>query len=610
MEEYVGKIWHKTITKFSDHRFVNATVFLNDLSDRLALQFHALGGQPNTQIVPTQLTLWSAKPSLLSRFANVGDKTQLAWKDRDSIRLPSEIAVFPTEELNSKLYLWLVVILSIAKKPTDNWLYDSQQNVLRATNKYPGIKKIYDELVDIHLKYRTDKAYVRKEYGEDELLIRQALRNPGSEAKNLSDPLMLPPVPLWLHPVLVPTQSKRSVKQVPDKKERTKTDLKKLKEKHRRRGEVVEDQDGRSGLISFRLESYFSWSEFFNLDRSADDSDEDSAQRAADDMDVISISDSSNSLSSRVKFDLDLPASDFDDEILSDGILLPEWNFKTQQLVEDYCSLKVMQPKGTQPCDIPLNLVSKVKILKAQFESLKPEKCWIKNQHDGSELDLDNIIRFRTDVARGEMGNFQGLFKALRHDISDLSCLLLADLSLSTDAWINNDARVIDVIRESLYLFSEALTASGDSYAISGFSSVKRNNVRYYQIKNFEQQLNNEIRGHIKAIEPGYYTRMGAAIRQATSQLLNQKTAQKLLLILTDGKPNDLDRYEGRYGIEDTRRSIQEARQKGLQTFCITIDEDANQYLPYLFGKNNYVLVRNAQQLPNKLLKLYSQLTS
>jgi len=251
--------------------------------------------------------------------------------------------------------------------------------------------------------------------------------------------------------------------------------------------------------------------------------------------------------------------------------------------------------------------VDQVRHLRAQ---LKPEKHWLKNQNDGSELDLENVIRYQTDVIRGQVTRTPGLFKSLQHNMRDLSCLLLADLSLLTDAWVDNHARVIDIIRDSLFLFSEALEASGDRYAISGFSSVKRDHVRYYQLKDFSQKLDNIIRGNINAIEPGYYTRMGAAIRQATKQLLKQQSGQRLLLLLTDGKPNDIDRYEGRYGIEDTRKAIQQARQQGLRTFCVTIDEDANQYLPYLFGRDNYILVKKAQHLPNKLLKLYSQLTS
>ena len=609
MEEYIGKIWHNKISKYSDHRFLDEKVCLSDISDRLAVQFHALSGNASLQILPTHRTLWSAKPSFLARFANVGDRHELAWKDEVSIRLPSEIAVFPSKALNQKLYLWLLVLLSLSGKQKD-WFQDNQTATIKALETYPGIRPLYQQLSELHVQYRQQKAYVREEFEEDEQLIQRALQNPGQVAGDIKEPLLLPPVPLWLHPFPISDTKIRKAKKVKKEQDKKRNGVKKLKEKHRRKGEIVDDPDGRSGLMSFRLESYFSWSEFMNLDRTADDSDDDSAQEAADDMDVISISDSSETMSSRLKFDLDLPAMDYDDQVVLDGILLPEWDYKKQILIQDHCALKILLPKGTRPTPIPQHLLKQSRRLRAQFEQLKPEKHWFKNQADGSELDIDNIIRYETDVARGQLTQTPGLFKSLQHNMRDLSCLLLADLSLSTDAWVNNEARVIDIIRDSLFLFSEALEASGDSYAVSGFSSVKRGHIRYYQIKEFSQKLDDSVRGNINAIEPGYYTRMGAAIRQSTKQLLQQASGQRLLLLLTDGKPNDIDQYEGRYGIEDTKKAISEARNKGLQTFCITIDEDANQYLPYIFGCDNFIMVKKAQELPKKLLKLYSKLTS
>jgi nitric oxide reductase NorD protein len=143
-----------------------------------------------------------------------------------------------------------------------------------------------------------------------------------------------------------------------------------------------------------------------------------------------------------------------------------------------------------------------------------------------------------------------------------------------------------------------------------GFSSRNRNHIRFYNIKGFEDRYDDNIRGYINAIRPGYYTRMGAAIRHATQLLAKEASTQKLLLIITDGKPNDLDKYEGRYGIEDTRMAVLEAEKLGLRPFCVTIDEQAEDYLPYLFGSRSYVLIRNAAELPKKLPLLYLRLTN
>jgi nitric oxide reductase NorD protein len=166
------------------------------------------------------------------------------------------------------------------------------------------------------------------------------------------------------------------------------------------------------------------------------------------------------------------------------------------------------------------------------------------------------------------------------------------------------------VIRDSLFLFSEALTATGDRFAMYGFSSLKRGHVRFNHLKSFEERYDSQARGRIQAIKPGYYTRMGAAIRYASTLLAAQPQRQRLLLLLTDGKPNDLDRYEGRYGIEDTRMALHEARQQGLRPFCVTIDNEANEYLPHLFGASGFAVIRKPEDLPKELPLLYAQMTS
>jgi nitric oxide reductase NorD protein len=186
---------------------------------------------------------------------------------------------------------------------------------------------------------------------------------------------------------------------------------------------------------------------------------------------------------------------------------------------------------------------------------------------------------------------------------------LLADLSLSTDTWVDDHHRVIDVIRDSLFLFSESLHATGDPYAVYGFSSRKRDPVRVHLLKAFEERYGASVRGRISAIRPGYYTRMGAALRYGSRLLKERKEARRLLLLLTDGKPNDLDQYEGRYGIEDSRKAVLEARNAGLEPFCVTIDAKGNDYLPHLFGSGGYVVLHNPADLPKRLPLLYARLT-
>ena len=131
---------------------------------------------------------------------------------------------------------------------------------------------------------------------------------------------------------------------------------------------------------------------------------------------------------------------------------------------------------------------------------------WQRGQADGNEIDLDAYLRFATERLSGVCSAEPGLYRDLRVGDRDLACLLLADLSLSTDAWINNEERIIDVIRDSLFLFSESLAATGDRFGLYGFSSRHRDHVRFLHIKTFEEKYDGRVRGRIAAIKPGFYT--------------------------------------------------------------------------------------------------------
>jgi nitric oxide reductase NorD protein len=268
-----------------------------------------------------------------------------------------------------------------------------------------------------------------------------------------------------------------------------------------------------------------------------------------------------------------------------------------------------MQAKHENDNKLPTDIKWQAAKLRRQFDALRPQRQWFNNQSDGAEIDINSYIAFNTDRLIGHSTTDPRLYRQLRNSYRDLSTLLLADLSLSTDAYATNDKKVIDIIRESLFLFAESLNASDDKFALSGFSSKRRNHVRYYPIKDFNDKYDEKTISLINAIKPGYFTRMGTAIRYAAQDLAKQKSEQKLLLILTDGKPNDLDKYESRYGIEDTKHAILEAKQLGLEPFCISIDQYESDYLPYIFGSSSYVHIKRAEELPKKLPLLYLRLT-
>jgi nitric oxide reductase NorD protein len=312
----------------------------------------------------------------------------------------------------------------------------------------------------------------------------------------------------------------------------------------------------------------------------------------------------------RLKFDLDLPGSESDDEIVSEGLMLPEWDWKKQRLHENHCRVVEMTARDAEPIALPPYLSRTAKKLRSQFQLLAPARVWVRHQDDGQDIDLDAYLDFHCERHAGSPVGADGLYRELNSGARDLSCMLVADLSLSTDTWVNDRQRVIDVIRDSLFLFAESLNATGDAFSMVGFSSRKRDPIRIHLLKRFGETYSASVRGRIQQIKPGYYTRLGAAIRYASLQLQQQGTGRRLLLILSDGKPNDLDQYEGRYGIEDTRQAIIEVKRLGLQPFCVTIDRKGSEYLPHLFGSNGYAVIRNPLEMPSLLPSLYARLTA
>lgn len=614
MEEFVGELWDNFITRIAEHSSDKKNaVELKDVRRILGIYFRALGGDTSLNISGSSASYHHARRSFFQKIAGSGMKVELSWQDSEDLRLPNKINYFQDKALNLDLYFWLTGLATIKITSSHNWIIQNQLATLALLDRFPGLQDRYSKLVGAAIALRKSPDSLPTEEAEIEIAIRQALEIPGSVTQPIDINKPFQPIILWPHPTPPNIVTKKNKKEEGDEEhvenDSGKSEVVENKRKHA--AERVDAEDKKNGLLlMFRAESIFSWAEFINVNRPHDDEDDlENAKSALEDMDKLAITRKGKLKASRLKFDLDLPPESEEEYTLKDGILLPEWNWKKQALVPNHCSLKEICSDTNSTTELPAGLRPVASKLKRQFESLISLRYWQRSQQDGDELDLDAWIRLKSDITRNALSAEEGLYQAHIVKERDLACLLLADLSISTDAYISNDLKIIDVIRNSLFLFSEALSSTGDRFALYGFSSLKRSLIRFHQLKAFNEKYEAKIKGRINEIKAGYYTRMGAAIRHASSILASQNNSQKLLLILTDGKPNDLDEYEGRYGIEDTRKAILEAKQMGLRPFCVTIDKDANEYLPHLFGVNGYVLVSKPEELPEKLVHLYALLT-
>lgn len=620
MEEAVGKIWHRLVTRAAIGNHPQAVVKLKDIERTAGVFFRALGGDPGLRVAAATNDEHGARRSLLARLAGAGDRAARARMDPSTLRLPPEIDAFPEKSLNRDLYLWLAALAAAhdgieadGEDEADRDFRRNQFATCAALQTWPGLAQRYRRLLDAYLPTRPRPDKLPAMEAERERAIQRALAAPGTV-------FALPPVPdgsppaqpvlLWLTGSLS-ADGDGERRPSGDPEQGTEGGGPTFEESERRahRAEQVDMPKEKNGVMMFfRAESLLAVAEFLRINRPTDDEPDPNAADAARDLDHLSLAQDQERVASKVRFDLDLPSAAEDDIVLGEGRPLPEWDYRKGRLLEDHVRLVELAARDASPCALPEHLRRTAKRLHQQFAALQPGRRWIKAQQDGGELDVDAVVRAQTDRAVGRHPSDQ-LWLSLEKRERDLACMVLADLSLSTDSWVSSDGRVIDVIRDALLLFGEALGATGDRFAIAGFSSVKRSQVRFHRLKDFGDRFDDRIRGRISAIKPGYYTRLGAAIRRASQLLADQPAARRILLILSDGKPNDLDLYEGRYGIEDTRVAVSEARKQGLVPFCVTIDREGGGYLPHLFGPAGYAVIRKPEELPARLPMFYAQLT-
>jgi len=288
----------------------------------------------------------------------------------------------------------------------------------------------------------------------------------------------------------------------------------------------------------------------------------------------------------------------------------PEWDCSRQAYLDDAVTVHVRTAEEGPREWIDATLArhpGEIDRIRRQFEALRPQRERRRRQADGDELDLDACVRGRADLRAGGLLR-QDWYESRRRGRRSLALTLLVDASGSTDGWIGGGRRVIDVEREALLLASHALEHVRVPFSIVAFSGEGPRGVALRAIKTHDAPYDERVQLRIAGLEPERYTRSGAALRHATAMLMAQPTEHRALLMLSDGKPNDADRYDGRYGIEDTRQAVNEARLQGIVPFCLTVDRQAPAYMPQVFGTAGYALLEQPERLPAALLDLTRRL--
>ena len=297
---------------------------------------------------------------------------------------------------------------------------------------------------------------------------------------------------------------------------------------------------------------------------------------------------------------------DVDEGALSAAFTYDEWDYLRRHYRRNWCAVRETEVAPGDPSFVAATLrkyAGQIGQLKRTFEMMRAEERVLKRQPDGDHIDFDALVEAFGDMHAG--AELAPLLFTRRHKVErDLAVMFMVDMSGSTKGWIN------DAEREALVMLCEALDVLGDRYAIYGFSGMTRKRCEIYRIKSFEDADSAAVRARIAGIRPQDYTRMGAAIRHLTRVVSRVDARTRMLVTLSDGKPDDYsDNYRGHYGIEDTRQALIEAQRAGVKPFCITIDREARDYLPHMYGAANWTLVSDVKRLPVKVAEIYRSLT-
>lgn len=292
--------------------------------------------------------------------------------------------------------------------------------------------------------------------------------------------------------------------------------------------------------------------------------------------------------------------------------LYPEWDYRIEDYRMNWCCVVARAADFGSDDFVRETLAARqstVKSLRRYFEGLRPPAFRrVPGQPDGEEVDLDAVVR-RAAERRGGLEGDDRVYIRREKRARDVAVAFLIDISGSTSRDLGRGRRVIDIEKEGLVLLCEALDAVGDQYALFAYSGQGRAKVEFLTIKDFDDRLGVATAHRLGGLSPRHQNRDGAAIRHATERLMAREAKNRVLVLLSDGRPLD-DQYKDDYSLEDTKAALREARQRGIEPFCVAIDREAENYLRHMYADARYCVIDRIEALPTKLPRIYRQLTA
>lgn len=425
-----------------------------------------------------------------------------------------------------------------------------------------------------------------------------------------------PPIPIWGEWLSAPGEASASsttldTEPAPSDAPETERDAPDIGDLRRVSFETEQDEDTAPAIALERVESL---DRYRGGTRDLDGADElDAHLEALDQAELGDLFRSHQTAHSLLKADLDLGLEVADargDAVSAPGIAYDEWDARKGRYRKGWCTvLPGVAPRGNAAWSAGVLHERRqlVRRLRMKLEAHRAGLRATARQLDGEDIDLTTAIDDHV-ARRAGRGGDPRLYVRRRKHRRDFVTTVLIDVSMSTDSWVDG-RRILDVAREASLVLGEVADQLGDRLRVLAFASETRNRCHVWQVFG-EGDSWQDGRLRLAGLEAKGYTRIGPALRHATARLAAEPAERRLLLLISDGKPADYDRYEGRYGIADVRQAIREAHLREIQTHALAIDAVARDYLPALFGQGGWHILPKPEQLVEVLTKVYGQLTA
>lgn len=520
----------------------------------------------------------------------------------NSFFLPARFSEFQTLEQNTKFYIFRIVYLSVQKNLNLNFTTEDGFTLKQAREKsletstlilnemfqqFPITKHIHQELVSHYFKLATEKTpedlsfiYGKWMRNDPETLKKSVLNNISEQVKKA--------INNEINTILKANAVEEITSLEIDKKQQEDYVMTHNFEKI----ETAEEWEG-------------GWRDFDGNDDLDDHAD------ALEDLNMkqtVRVDDTVHSIYQAEFIENTTISESAELDTEAPHIAYDEWDYSKREYKPNFCKVypKIQQETDSAYYKKTLQKnASTLAGLRKMLTSVNNKYQQQRRQTQGDDFDLDAITDLYVDMHSGHTPS-EKIYLSKRKKDKDLSILILLDVSLSSDGYAGGN-KVIDVEKQVSIIFGEILNEFNVDFAIESFFSKTRNYATYLTLKSFDDSWD-KAKHKIGAVEPSGYTRIGAALRHSGTLLEARDTKNKWVILISDGKPNDYDKYEGKYGINDVKQALRELNQNNIKSYALAIEAQAKYYLPQMFGQNHYQILTTPVELLQSLVKLYEKI--